>query len=50
VISTDTSDESSVGTVELEEAIEKICSDVLAHTLEVCKGIPLDQRVPSYQG
>jgi hypothetical protein len=29
----------------LEEAIEKTYSDILAHTPEVCKGIPLDQRV-----
>jgi hypothetical protein len=34
----------------LEEAIQKPCSDILAHTLEVCKGIPSDQRVPGYQG
>jgi hypothetical protein len=34
----------------LEEAIEKPCSDILAHTPEVCKGIPLVQRVPDYQG
>jgi hypothetical protein len=27
----------------LEEAIEKACSDIQAHTSEVCKGIPLDQ-------
>jgi hypothetical protein len=30
----------------LEEDIEKPCSDILVHTTEVCKGIPLDQRVP----
>jgi hypothetical protein len=34
----------------LEEAIEKPCSDILVHTLEVCKGIPLDQRMPGYHG
>jgi hypothetical protein len=34
----------------LEEAIEKPCSDILVQTLEVCKGIPLDQRVPGRQG
>jgi hypothetical protein len=27
----------------LEEATEKPCSDILAHTLEVCKCIPSDQ-------
>jgi hypothetical protein len=34
----------------LEEAIEKPCSDILAHTPEVCKGTPPDQRMPGYQG
>jgi hypothetical protein len=34
----------------LEEAIEKPCSDILAHTPEVCRGIPSDQRMPGYQG
>jgi hypothetical protein len=34
----------------LEEAIEKPCSDILAHTPELCKVIPSDQRVPGYQG
>jgi hypothetical protein len=34
----------------LEEAIERHCSDVLAHTPEVCKGIPSDQWMPGYQG
>jgi hypothetical protein len=34
----------------LEEAIEKPCSDILAHTSEVCKGTPLDQWMPSYEG
>jgi hypothetical protein len=33
-----------------EEAIEKPCSDILAHTPEVCKGILLDQWMPGYQG
>jgi hypothetical protein len=33
----------------LEEAIEKPCSDIIAHTPEVCKGIPSDQQVPGYQ-
>jgi hypothetical protein len=50
VIWTDTSGETSSGMVKLEEAIEKSCSDVLAHTLEVYKGILSDQRVPDYQG
>jgi hypothetical protein len=27
----------------LDETIEKPCSDVLAHTLEVCEGTPSDQ-------
>jgi hypothetical protein len=34
----------------LEETIEKSCSDIVAHTPEVCKGILSDQRVPGYQG
>jgi hypothetical protein len=34
----------------LEEAIEKPCSDILAHAPEVCKGIMSDQWVPGYQG
>jgi hypothetical protein len=34
----------------LEEAIAKPCTDILAHTPKVCKGIPLDQRIPGYQG
>jgi hypothetical protein len=34
----------------LEEAVEKPCSDILAHTPKVCKGIPSDQRMPGYQG
>jgi hypothetical protein len=33
----------------LEEAIKKPCSDVLVHAPEVCKGIPLVQRVPGCQ-
>jgi hypothetical protein len=33
-----------------EEAIEKPCSDILAHTLEVCKGISSDQWMSRYQG
>jgi hypothetical protein len=34
----------------LEEATEKPCSDILAHSVEMCKGTPLDQRMPGYQG
>jgi hypothetical protein len=34
----------------LDEAIEKPCSDILAHNPEVCKGILSDQWVPGYQG
>jgi hypothetical protein len=34
----------------VEETIEKPCSDFLAHTSEVCKGIPSVQRVSGYQG
>jgi hypothetical protein len=34
----------------LEEAIEMPCSDILAHTPEVCKGVLSDQRMFGYQG
>jgi hypothetical protein len=34
----------------LVEAIEKPCSDVLAHTPEVCKGTSSDQWMTGYQG
>jgi hypothetical protein len=34
----------------LEEAIEKPCNHILAHTPEVCKGIPSDQWMPGDQG
>jgi hypothetical protein len=34
----------------LEEAIEKSCSDILAHTPKVCKGTMLDQWMSGYQG
>jgi hypothetical protein len=37
----------SANNYKLEEAIEKPCSDVLAHTPNVCKGILPDQRVPA---
>jgi hypothetical protein len=50
VIWTDTSGETSVGTIKLGEVVQKPCSDALAHTPEVCKGILKDQRVPGYQG
>jgi hypothetical protein len=50
VIWTDTSDETSTGMVKLEEAIEKSCSDVLAHIPEVCKSIPSNKWVPGCQG
>jgi hypothetical protein len=43
VIWTNTSGETSAGTVKLGEAIKKPCSDVLAHTMEMCKGILLYQ-------
>jgi hypothetical protein len=50
IIWSKTSGSISVGMVKLGQDIEKHCSDVLAHTLKVCKGISSDQRVPSYQG
>jgi hypothetical protein len=50
VIWTDTSSETSVGTHKLEETIKKPYIDVLAHTPEVCKGIPSDQRVLGCKG
>jgi hypothetical protein len=31
------------------EVVEKPYSDILAHTREVCKGTPSDQRMPSYR-
>jgi hypothetical protein len=34
----------------LDFAIEKPCSDILAHTPEVYKGIRSDQWMPGYQG
>jgi hypothetical protein len=34
----------------LDESIEQPCSDFLAHTSEVCKGIPSVQWVSGYQG
>jgi hypothetical protein len=50
VIWTDTSGETSAGTHKLEETIEKSCTDVLARTPKVCKGIPSDQRELGYKG
>jgi hypothetical protein len=50
MIWTNTSGETSASTVKLGEAIEQPCSDVLAHTLEVCKCILSDQWVPGYHG
>jgi hypothetical protein len=50
VIWTNTSSEISAGMVKLEEAIEKPCSYILAHTPEVCKHIPSNQWVPGCQG
>jgi hypothetical protein len=41
VIWTDTSGETSVGTLQLGKATEQPCSDVLAHTSKVCKGTHL---------
>jgi hypothetical protein len=34
----------------LDETIEKPCSNFLAHTSEVCKGIPFVQRVSGCKG
>jgi hypothetical protein len=45
-----TSDETSVGTRKLVEAIEKRYSDVLAHTPEVCKDTSSDQPMPCCKG
>jgi hypothetical protein len=50
VIWTDTFGETSAGTHKLEETIEKPCTDVLAHTPKVCKGIPSDQQELGYKG
>jgi hypothetical protein len=41
VIWTDTSGETSVGTLQARETVEQPCRDVLAHTPEVCKGARL---------
>jgi hypothetical protein len=47
VIWTDTSGETSVGTLQTRETIEQPCSDVLAHTPEVCKGTHLYNGYPA---
>jgi hypothetical protein len=44
VIWTDTSDETSTGTLQTRETIEQPCSNVLAHTPTVCKGTDLYNR------
>jgi hypothetical protein len=41
LIWTDTSSETSAGMLQTRETIEQHCSDVLAHTPEVCKGTHL---------
>jgi hypothetical protein len=46
VIWTDTSSETSVGTLQTRETIEQPYSDVLAHTPEVCKSTHLYNRYP----
>jgi hypothetical protein len=47
VIWTDTSGETSAGTLQTRETIEQPCSDVLAHTPEVCKGSRLYNGYPA---
>jgi hypothetical protein len=47
VIWTDTSSETSAGTLQTRENIEQPCSDVLAHTPEVCKGTCLYNGYPA---
>jgi hypothetical protein len=47
VIWTDTSGETSAGTLQTRKTIEQPCSDVLAHTPEVCKGTRLYNRYPA---
>jgi hypothetical protein len=44
VIWTNTSSETSAGTLQTRENIEQPCSDVLAHTPGVCKGTRLYNR------
>jgi hypothetical protein len=50
MIWTDTSGETSAGALQTRLSIEKPCSDILAHTPKMCKGILSDQWVPDYQG
>jgi hypothetical protein len=47
VIWTDTSSETSAGTLQTRETIEQPCSNVLAHTPEVCKGTRLYNGYPA---
>jgi hypothetical protein len=47
VIWTDTSGETSAGTLQTRETIEQPSSDVLAHTPEVCKGTRLYNMYPA---
>jgi hypothetical protein len=50
VICTDTSGETSAGTLQLGKTIEQPCSDVLAHTPEMCKGTHLNNGYPTIKG
>jgi hypothetical protein len=34
----------------LDKAIKMPYSDILTHTLKMCKGTPSNQRMPGYQG
>jgi hypothetical protein len=47
VIWTNTSGETSAGTPQTNKNIEQPCSDVLAHTPEVCKGTRLYNGYPA---
>jgi hypothetical protein len=49
VIWTDTFGETSAGMLQARETIEQPCSDVLAHTPEVCKGAHLYNKYPVIQ-
>jgi hypothetical protein len=49
VVWADTSGETSAGALQTRVSMEKPCSDVLAHTPQVGKGIPSDQSVSGYQ-
>jgi hypothetical protein len=50
VIWTDTSGETLAGTRQTRENIEQPCSDVLAHTPEVCKGTHLYNEYSAIRG